>query len=565
MQETLSLPDLEPAVLLDSEPRSFKIAAWVILAASLLLFTFQLESLHTVPIPDSVRWGGDETWLMREFGNQASHGVMSYPESFDGTVRTDGVLAGSMWVEALLYGVSGKVFTPAHSLVDVGRTVTACLSVLLLALVYLVCRKLKVSRLLSSLAVLLVVSSQAYVIATHSARYDILTGFALLSFSWTLTQLSLERRSGWKLWMAGVIAVACIIFSRHLSTLTVGIIFLWLYRQKIWDDLKRLLTFVTGAVLSAGLLIAAYTAGAHEFSLFGSGGGFGSYDFVLRQLPILRPFSRSVQLSNLLERYQLFSREAPGALLLILSAITLILCYLLWKLTLRFLARHVKVSATAAQSFFVAASGLATLSWLLLQGARPYYAMHILPIVIVSTMVVFEWLHETFESAPLLRYPVPALALLLALVQLPGSLLPPAVGSAIVRDQRVTMQHLLSETRPGARVLCDVAGLNWALQDTQHHALTLDMFQPPANAAALEAKLSRNQIDYVILRSSPVGSSFEPGRAFLPQYLALRGNVIDSVLGFFYDDGRSYDGEMDRMIQQGLDTLRLYKVSSARP
>src|ERR1041385_5873370 len=81
--------------------------SYIILAATLAIFVLQLRSLYIVPIPDSVRWGGDETWLMREFGNQIAHGAMSYPENFGAPTRTDGVLAGSMWVNALIYGLHG--------------------------------------------------------------------------------------------------------------------------------------------------------------------------------------------------------------------------------------------------------------------------------------------------------------------------------------------------------------------------------------------------------------------------------------------------------------------------
>src|SRR5665213_3267167 len=154
--------------------------AFLVLVGALVVFALQLRTLYTVPVYDSVRWGGDETWLMREFGDQASHGVMSYPESFGGGQRTDGVLAGSMWVDALIYGATGNLFFPAHDYVSVGRTVTALLALLLIASIYFILRKLRVSPLLASASVLLVVACQGFVWAAHSARYDLLTGLALI-------------------------------------------------------------------------------------------------------------------------------------------------------------------------------------------------------------------------------------------------------------------------------------------------------------------------------------------------------------------------------------------------
>src|SRR5579884_3871622 len=94
--------------------RPRNLVVYFVLGITLVVFVRQLETLYTVPVFDSVRWGGDETWLMREFGNQAHRGVMSYPESFGGRPRTDGVLAGSMWVDALLYGTPGYILFPKY-------------------------------------------------------------------------------------------------------------------------------------------------------------------------------------------------------------------------------------------------------------------------------------------------------------------------------------------------------------------------------------------------------------------------------------------------------------------
>lgn len=564
MLTALSQTDIEPAILLDSEPRGSRLVAWAILTVSLLLFLVQLGTLYVVPIPDAVRWGGDETWLMREFGNQAHHGVMAYPESFDGTTRTDGLLAGSMWVEALLYGAAGNTFSPAHSLVDVGRTVTAVISLALLTLVWIVCRRLRVSRELSAIAVLLLVSSRAFVLATHSARYDILTGAALLAMLATLSVLAPRRRTGWPLVLAGALAVGGIIFSRHLLTLALAVSIMFAVRQKLWDDLKRFFAYASGAIVTLGILILAYVAGAKELTLFGHGGGFGSYDFVLRQLPILRPFSRSVQVSNLMERYDLLTNEAPGLLLAILIAIGVAVSYLIWRAVLRLLHKDVQVTTGLDQRFFVTSAFLSLLAWLLLQGARPYYAMHILPVAIVAAALVLQWLNETFELSAILRYPVPTLLLLVTALQIPSWNINGDIGARIVHDQREATIALISQTTPSSRVLVDVAGLNWALQSAPGRTLTLDMFQPPPNDDELQQKLAANHITHLLIRSAR-GVSFEPGRAQLARYLVQHAALIDRRVGFFYDDGRDYDSTLSSLLRQRTDTLSLYQVSSATP
>src|SRR6476469_9537669 len=124
-----------------SPSRLQSILAIALLAVAFFLYALQLGSLYSTPVADSVRWGGDETWLMREFGNQIGHGVMQYPEGFGEPARTDGVLAGSMWVNALLYGGSGALWFPSHDLTSIGRTVTAVLGLLLILSFFWIARR----------------------------------------------------------------------------------------------------------------------------------------------------------------------------------------------------------------------------------------------------------------------------------------------------------------------------------------------------------------------------------------------------------------------------------------
>ena len=117
---------------------------------------------------------------MREFGNQSAHGAMAYPEYFGAPTRTDGLLAGSMWVDALIYGATGGYFSPSHDLISTGRTVTAVLGFALILSLFLILRRLGVNAVLASAAVALLVINQGFVWVTHCARYDLLTGLTLV-------------------------------------------------------------------------------------------------------------------------------------------------------------------------------------------------------------------------------------------------------------------------------------------------------------------------------------------------------------------------------------------------
>ncbi len=532
------------------------IGALLVLAAALVIFALQLRSLYTVPVFDSVRWGGDETWLMREFGNQIEYGAMSYPESFGGPRRTDGVLAGSMWVDAMIYGLPGTLLFPAHDFVSVGRGVTAILAFILLASIYFISRKLKVPPLLSALTVLLVVACRGFLWAMHSARYDLLTGLTLIWFCYFLSREN--NPSHWRMGIIGLVGAIMICFSRHMLLLGLAASLAFLFEKRVWKQPSHGGYWLTGSVIGAVILSIAYGASAHEFSLFGSGGSEGSYSFVLNQIPLLRPFSRNVQVSNLVERFHLFGRDAPGILVIVCGTILLGIIYLLSRQ--RKIGRLVQPGPTKRR-FWFAAAAFCTLTWLLTEGARPYYLFHIIPMMAIAGALAFSRLQAKWPT----RYAT--LVLFAIAIALGGrSAIPNGpLGQAIARDQRGAITKFLNEASISAprksRVLLDVAGLDRALTDTSRKDLTLDMFQPPHEADALVQKLRSNKIDYVILRSSPVGAPFEPGRALLPQVLDSIGTIRDTAIGFFYDDGRTYDASMGELLRQGMDTLKLYRLS----
>jgi hypothetical protein len=315
---------------------------------------------------------------------------------------------------------------------------------------------------------------------------------------------------------------------------------------------------------AASVISLIYWIGAGEFSLFGRGGSLGSYGFVIGQIPMLRPFSRSVQVSNMVERLHLFLLDQTGIILLIVTALLLALIYKIWQWRLSRRDIRLRLAITQSQKFFLVASVLCTIGWVLLEGSRPYYLFHIAPLIIIAGAVMLELWTEVYPSqwqARAMGITIPIIGIFL---QANHALPATTLGNAIENDQASAIHRLLQNAIPinghKPRVLFDVAGLDRALTDTEVQVLTLDMFQPPPNAKDAVEKLTRNQIDYVVLRSSPVSTPFEPGRALLPHVLDSIGEARDSALGFFYDDGRTYDESLSQLIDQGLDTLRLYRT-----
>ncbi len=538
-------------------PRDF--VALLVLVVSLAVFALQLRTLYTVPVYDSVRWGGDETWLMREFVHQAAHGVLLYPESFGEPVRTNGVLAGSMWGNALLYGVPGIIFFPHYDYDSIGRTVTALLALLLIGSLYCITRSLKIDPILSALAVALMVMSQGFVWATHSARYDLLTGLVLVWYCYYLSKI--EKFGMWRMFVAGAMGIVTVCFSPHLLTLGAGATLAFFISIRIWQKPVRIFAWLIGSLSAMVILSIAYVIGAGEFSLFGKGGKAGIFSFVLNEVPILRPFSRNVQVSNLMERIHLFQMDAPGTLMLLGGALLVFIIY-----QFRLCREHVVDSAISRrQNFFLVCVLICTLSWLLMQGSRPYYLFHIVPLLLIGGLIILEIWRETFSTRWFGEMGAIIVMLIAIFLGMDHAIPNPALGQAIAHDQQSAISRLLGEvgisSHRRSRILLDVAGLDRALVDTSHKVLTLDMFQPPPNAEALVGKLRSNGIDYVLLRSSPLGTPFEPGRALIPHVLDSIGIVQDSALGIFYDDGRSYDASLSTLLDEGLDTLKLYRVN----
>jgi hypothetical protein len=538
------------------------LAAFFIFAVSLAVFGLQLRTLYSVPVFDSARWGGDESWLMREYVNQMEHGVLLYPEYFGGEKRMNGVLAGSIWGNSFLFGLPGMYFFPRFDYVSIGRTVNAVLAFFLLASVYGLCRAVRVSPLLSSVTVAFLVLSQAFVWATHSARYDLLTGLVLVWYCYYLSRI--ERLTLRSSFLVGVLGIFSILFSPHLLTLCAAATLALFLLHAIWKQPKAIAAWLAGILVAIGILSLAYRIGAGEVSLFGHGGTSGIFNFVIRDIPILRPFSRNVQISNLQERFHIATNDVPGLLLLIGLSILFLGGYKFMQFRMKRHHVFLRIATAQEQRFFLLASLLSTLSWLLLEGSRPYYLFHIIPMLAVGFAIILQFWNDIFSTKWFGTTAAIGAMVLAILLDVSHAIPSPVFGATMQRDQSSVLARFLPELKNDghkARVLCDVAVLDRALCDTSHAMLTLDMFQPPAEPKALVSKLYANKIDYVILRSSPLGSAFEPGRALIPHVLDSIGILQDSTLGFFYDDGRNYDETLTELIDQGLDTLRLYRVN----
>ncbi|HEY3874975.1 MAG TPA: hypothetical protein VGM92_05835, partial [Candidatus Kapabacteria bacterium] len=169
-----------------SRTRQLEGLAIVVLSIVTLIFlAMSGHTLYDFPVPDSYRWYGDETqtWMLLGWKNLLLHGKMIVPVALESTLtQSPGLFLGSSWFTAIWYGVP-LILAPTHvDPVTVGRTVSFVIGLITLGTMAYTGYKLGVFSSILALAIALIVTTRAFTFASHSARYDIITTFAVLAF-----------------------------------------------------------------------------------------------------------------------------------------------------------------------------------------------------------------------------------------------------------------------------------------------------------------------------------------------------------------------------------------------
>jgi hypothetical protein len=155
--------------------KTLSVVLGLCIVAVLLL---QLSSLYVAPIHNSQLWFGDESWLMNEYREQMTSGVFRHPGAIASTVQIGNPFPfTTMWITSLLYGGAAKLFATSN-LVDVGRTVSAGIAMVVIAILLLRAKKESLLAVLTGVALL--ISCRSFFFASHCARYDIMTAMTVL-------------------------------------------------------------------------------------------------------------------------------------------------------------------------------------------------------------------------------------------------------------------------------------------------------------------------------------------------------------------------------------------------
>jgi hypothetical protein len=517
---------------------------FILIAMAVVLFALQLRSLFIFPQPNSLRWFGDETWLMTEAIQQITTGIVKYPLAVGSTLEHGkGLILSMTWLSAVLYGLPALL--AGHDPVAVGRIVTASFALCLLGVLYGSARMLGASRFASSFAVLFLVSTRSFFFASHSARPDLLAGSIVLAFVAVCTKFALDGKEFEKRWWfcyGAIVVFLSLSSSIHLLTLIGPVAFFFCWRL---GGMKRWIvtaSTIAGGVSIGVILIAAYYFTTGNLALFSSSTGPVQFQDVLSSIPIRRPFSRSVQVSNIVIRFKQFVLESPQIFLLP------ILLPFAWK------------RRSSGQHVFTVATIIVILSWLLLEGAEINYLTHLLPLLflglaLASSEQIFRW---KYVGVAILT----GLAALSFLYGMRDSSNALTSSSQIDRFNRTGMHSIetsIASSWHGSgkpRVICEPFALDGLSQNITIEAMTDHFISFPLRSEPFDSFIMQEHIDYAVLYNSPVYPKNRWRDDPFYEDVTRSGKLVNSFVGTSGDMGRDYFGHSNWQ-----DTLLLFQLT----
>lgn len=498
--------------------RTLTIERWLTLLLALsciLLLGLQLGSLYVAPIHDSYLWWGDESWLMNEYRAQMTSGVFRHPLAFGSSLWIGNPFPfTAMWLTSAIYGLATLSF-PSVTIVSIGRTVTAVLAILLVIVLWRKGRSLALPVLSVMVGLALLISCRTFLLTSHSARYDIFTALVLLLIVFHFAE-RLEAGRATHYARLGILCGSSLMVSVHVPLLLIFpvIYFLVAQRARVNDWLQ----LVFGASLSAGVLYLLHLVLQPTLT------GETNLSENLRTIPILRPFSWSVQTSNLAQKWDSVIVLAPQILGMLIACAMIVRCS----------------AVTRSYKSSVLLLMLPMIGWLLLEPAGPTsYMIHFLPCLALATMMAVQ----TMLVGIWQRTAIVILALLSIGMGIRDAVVAAEVGRTLTNEHREALLQVEQHTASA-----HIVAMNPAQSYLTNIAATTHFIELPSRDAA---RLSGD--GYLI----GYNSSIDPG--FMWEVMPLRSEATSPELmltGRFLDVGRRYFKPLD----QRLDTLFLKKL-----
>jgi len=530
-------------------PRSEHNAGWLhafLLLASFGLLGYQFTALYSTPRPDCDRWHGDETWLMREFGTQISTGVMRYPEALDATIGERNTFPiSSMWLNAAVYGIPATIFYGHASIVNIGRTVTAFLTIGLLIAMYWIARQLGTRRELAAFIMLALISTRTFFLASHSARYDIWVGLGVL-LAWFATVRLIRSKDRISWFLFGLSISFLLVWNIHTLRIT-GI--LWVFGFLAvggWKSAMSATSAFAGAVIGFAILAAIYLVFSGNLIFSDPHSGASQFDQVMKNIPILHPFAPQLQWANLVIRFNQWYSEAP------LLFVTLAAAFVAG---ISSIIRNTR----SYRSPILIATVLVTIAWVLTMRPLPYYDLHILPVLAVAAGVV---LSRAIRPSNYASTAVAILAAIMIIVSLKDTTVARVNGELATntseRIAREVREEVFKRSPIKPVVMAEIPLISYFVQDTAMKFIAPYFLIFPKDSITPPDFLRKHGVQFVAVEGTHL---------MLPSGFTLKGHgydadsmgiLIDRHVGYFNDNYRSYF----QPFQTPPDTLSLYEIKA---
>jgi hypothetical protein len=520
----------------------------------------QARLLYIFPQPDSARWWGDETGQMLELRTELQDGYARIPTAYGSSLAiTNGLVRGNSWLAAATYGVPALLFSNIADVVTIGRTVTFLLSLCLLLMMYRLLRASEVPKVLSFSALLLLASTRSFFFASHAARLDVGAAIAVIAFVWYLSSRYDALKQGrWKptaLWYFGYGAVVVLFatLSIHLLTLLGALSLFMLWRFEAFRKPSAMGSAIAGVVAMLGLLIAIYSISGTPISLYSPSSAPNQFQSVAAELPILRPFSRSVQVANILERLHGLWIEAPVFLLLISIAIALSVL------------RRTSTPKSNGVKWISEATLVIAAGWLMFQSPALYYYMQVLPLFIVWAVMDIS---RRWKSMMVTNSIALGICISLCFFAVMDSIRAERTARVIDRYNHKVLAEAVDSIRSNTNsverplVLAQNPAIAMLEHDKSVRLMTAHIVSFPTSNEPIASVLQQLRVNYILMYAPHDGSSYSSDYHTLRPIADSLGTIVLRMPGILFDVDRDYFSAGTLRDESSYDTLILYKLPS---
>ncbi len=537
----------------------------IVLAISVLVFlAISGRTLYQFPVADGFRWYGDEMWMLLGWKTLLTHGRMAVPVALSSQLLfSPGLLLGSQWVAAFFYGIPQLLVSGGSDIVDVGRTVSFVLGLSILGLLMWAAYRFGIRMSIAVLTIALLATTRNFTFATHSARYDIMTGFALLAFvcaAASLLSITLKifdvkyRNLNWVFFLIGSSGVILSFgVSPHLEALLPMVVLYSAWYLGAFRSVKGTVFFTLGCMVTTILLVTIYTIANHSFSMAGALSTENQFGSVMSTLPYHHLFSWSAQRHQLWAKGYYLLHEAPlFAVVLpfvLISELVLLVTHRVHRVT-GFVTGCLLLSLTVA---------------LFVQGTLPYYPVHVLPLIALAFALHLKTWGNVVWVAPVVAVASVALSVAILLHWTPELSRAGRIAKRISEANTAAIQAAFEKANvhwePGSAkplVLAQAPAIHELLRDRRLRVMSESfLFFPLSQNCDLgtnytDSIVSREGVAYVLDYNKPMTHEYQMAiRKGTPIFTRI-GPLLDRTVDYFQDTTSESD------------TLTLYQMNISK-